>query len=173
MNIYLDMDGVLADFDAGIIAGGGVPVPHVKARSAMTPAELKADDKIISIMGAPDFFARLPVLKGADRLLEAVALIPDADICILSAVPGEPLDSASCIDGKYRWLRQHAPLLANRAIFCRAREKQDYANSDAILIDDHPRNCSEWRERGGVAIQHHDIDDTLARLRSVTRKIAA
>jgi hypothetical protein len=31
-----------------------------------------------------------------------------------------------------------------------------------ILIDDRPDNCEAWREAGGIAIEHSDVDDTIS-----------
>lgn len=197
MKVYLDQDGVLADFDRGLLEGHGIK--NCKKNYA-TPWEHKSSEQrkiahdVIKAMEVEGFFQNLPVMKDAHKLW----MIAGPSSCIvLTAVPNLSCDARIARE-KRIWIEDnfgHVP--DNRFIACLKSEKALYATSDYcvdrsdrtrypiiknnrvfwreanILVDDDEGNCSRWREAGGIAILFENMDDTIKILNDTINKMAA
>jgi len=146
--LYLDCDGVLADFDKGAAAVLGMhPKAFEKSRGiGRFWAKLAT---------APDFYFSLPLLPDATRLYEAVRHL---DPVILTGLPR----GNWAADQKVRWAAQHFPGV--RIITTLARDKRDHAKKGDVLVDDQARHRERWKEVGGVFIHHRSVDETLRAL---------
>jgi 5'(3')-deoxyribonucleotidase len=146
--LYLDCDGVLADFDASAIALLGMPPKDYEKKHGRGRFWQK-------LARAPDFYFGLPLLPDARRLFDAVAHL---DPIILT---GLPLGNWAA-EQKVRWAAKYFP--GTRIITTMARDKRDHAKSGDILVDDQLRHAHLWEEAGGIFIHHRNVDETLARL---------
>ena len=151
--LFLDCDGVLADFEAGAKAVVGRP-PDVFI------AEHGAGRFWARLAKAPDFYARLPLMPGAKQLFEAVRHL---DPIILTGLPR----GNWAADQKVRWAAEHFP--GTRIITCMAVDKRNHASHGDVLVDDTLRHRHLWEEAGGIFIHHEDVATTLARLRNYFR----
>jgi hypothetical protein len=146
--LYLDCDGVLADFNRGAVAVLGM---HPKAyEKRQGPGRFWA-----KLAKAPDFYFGLPLLEGATELLEAVRHL---DPIILTGLPRG--DWAA--EQKVRWAAKHFP--GTRIITTLARDKRKHAGEGDVLVDDQLRHAGLWEEAGGVFIHHKTVAETLQRL---------
>lgn len=151
MQLFLDCDGVLADFDRGAEAVLGAP-PRVFEKRHGLPAFWKRLAK------APDFYGTLPLLPGARRLFDAVAHL---DPVILTGCP-----MGGWAEGqKVRWAAQHFP--GTPIITCMARDKRRHASPGDVLVDDTLKHRHLWEEAGGTFVHHRDVETTLAELRAL------
>ena len=153
--IYLDMDGVLADFFAeyaklaGVTSGSYRDIPPAKADPTL--------DKMIGT----DFFARLPKFSTADGLVQMVlSYVKSYGICS-SPLRGDFKNSEHY---KRVWIKNHlSPQPAEIVI---TGQKERYAvNADGspnILIDYRGTNIVAWRNRGGIGIRYQADEDSLA-----------
>lgn len=152
--IYLDMDGVLADFFAeyaklaGVTSGTYRDIPPAKADPTL--------DKMIGT----DFFHRLPKFPTADALVKLVlSYTPTYSIC------SSPLrgDHANSELHKRAWIKDH--LTPQPAEIVITGMKERYAvnpdGSPNILIDDRGSNIAAWRARGGIGIKYQADEDSL------------
>lgn len=152
--IYLDMDGVLADFFAeyaklaGIVGGSYRDIPPAKA------------DPTLNKMIGTDFFHRLPKFPTADALVNLVlSYAPTYSIC------SSPLrgDHANSELHKRAWIRDH--LTPQPASIVITGQKERHAvnpdGSPNILIDDRGTNIVSWRARGGIGIKYQADEDSL------------
>lgn len=117
INIYVDMDGVLADFN-------GEP------------------DGINRFKTERGFFRNLKPLKKNAKALRKLIADGNYNIYILSASPNEAADGDKLV-----WLRKHKIKIADgNIIFCRnGQRKVDFMKTaDGILFDDYGRNIREW-----------------------------
>lgn len=164
--LYLDMDGVQADFfTAWAEAMGKNRYKEIGDRPTR-----EASIDLLNQRGAEfieEFFANLPVLPGGLRL---VRWLKDNKIpfTVLSA----PLrgNHEASISGKRRWLDRYNPGTSSTAIF--TGDKERFANRDgtpAILIDDHKKYIERWTEAGGIALlyREHSVDDVIAKLAKI------
>lgn len=146
--LYLDCDGVLADFDKGAAAALGM---HPKAfEKRHGPGRFWA-----KLTKAHDFYFGLPLLDGATELFEAVKHL---DPIILTGLPR----GNWAADQKVRWAAKHFP--ATRIITTMARDKRKHAKAGDVLVDDQIRHAHLWEEMGGVFIHHKSVEETLERL---------
>lgn len=147
--LYLDFDGVLADFDAGATAILGLPPREFEKRHGLGRFWQK-------LAQAPDFYFGLPLLPDAMRLFEAVNHL---DPIILTGLPR----GNWAADQKVRWAAKHFP--GTRIITTMARDKRDHAREGEVLVDDQLRHAHLWEGAGGVFIHHKDAETTIAALR--------
>jgi hypothetical protein len=146
--LYLDCDGVLADFDKGATALLGAPPREFQKRHGLGRFWAK-------LARAPDFYFGLPMLPDAQRLFDAVAHL---DPIILT---GLPMGNWAA-EQKVRWAAKYFP--GTRIITTMARDKRHHAKAGDVLVDDQLRHAHLWEEVGGIFIHHRDVDDTLERL---------
>jgi hypothetical protein len=150
MQLYLDCDGVLADFDAGAEALLGMAPRAFEARHGkgrFWAALARADG----------FYANLPPLPDAMALFEGVRHL---NPIILTGLPrgdwAEPQ--------KRRWALRHFP--GTPVITCMAALKREHCSPGDVLVDDTLKYRHLWEEAGGVFIHHRSAAETLAELRA-------
>lgn len=147
--LYLDCDGVLADFDTGAAAVLGMHPRAFEKRHGLGRFWAK-------LASAPDFYFGLPLLDGAAELFEAVRHL---DPIILTGLP----QGNWAADQKVRWAAKHFP--GTRIITTLARDKRKHARKGDVLVDDQIRHAHLWEEMGGVFIHHRGVPETLHRLK--------
>ena len=150
--IYLDMDGVLADFFAEYAKLAGVnnyrDIPPASA------------DPALNKMVGTDFFSRLPKFPTADNLVKLVLnYVKSYGICS-SPLRGDFKNSEY---HKREWIKRHLkPQPAE--IIITSQKEQHAVNADGspnILIDDRGVNIVAWRARGGIGIKYQADEDSL------------
>jgi hypothetical protein len=148
--VYLDMDGVIADFDK-----------QYKELYRMSPKE--ADDKKEFYKLFDNFietgqFAKLDMTQDAKILLQFLDStgIP---VEILSSTASEKRHDAIAPQ-KTEWLREHGIHYPINLVPGK-RLKRQYAKPDHLLIDDTSQNIDQWREDGGIGILHTDALTTI------------
>ena len=67
--------------------------------------------------------------------------------------------------GNRLWVKNNLP--GTKLILSQAKDKQNYACRDCILIDDRPSNISQWRASGGIGIFHTSASDTIRQLKEL------
>ena len=142
--IFLDMDGVLADFrglcqkELGI---AGDPTVHL-------PPEMFKD-----IIGT-DFFDRIPKFDTADSLIDLVLqYVSHYNICS-TPLKGDPVNSEH---HKRVWIKRELSPQPKSMVFTRHKGAACAIQTDGtpnILIDDFSKNIHEWKLAGGIAIQY-------------------
>lgn len=148
--LYLDCDGVLADFDKGATAILGLPPRAYERRHGIGRFWHK-------LASAPDFYFGLPLMPDAMALFEAVRHL---DPVILTGLPR----GNWAADQKVRWAARYFP--GTRIVTTLARDKRDHAREGDVLVDDQSKHRHLWEEAGGIFIHHESAADTLERLDS-------
>jgi hypothetical protein len=146
--LYLDCDGVLADFNSGAAALLGMKPRAFEHRFG-------AGKFWQRLAAAPDFYFGLPLMPDAMELFEAVRHL---DPVILTGLPR----GNWAADQKKRWAERHFPGV--RMITCLAREKRDHAKEGDVLVDDMLKHAHLWTEAGGVFVHHQSSPQTLREL---------
>ena len=140
--IYVDMDGVLCDFELMFTSHTG------EDPDLLEPTELwELVDKI------PNFWSDMPWMPDGKKLWEAV--LP-YNPTILSA----PAKNPRCIPEKKEWVKNNLGEVPS--IF--ETQKEKYAEEGAILIDDKPENIEKWNQAGGIGILYTSTEDALEQL---------
>jgi len=148
--IYLDMDGVIADFDN-----------RYKQLYKIYPSEAdtyKVFDSFFAQFIADEQFAKLDLLPDAVELIEYLKTL-SIPTEILSSTSSERRD-ADIRKQKLEWLDKHGITFPVNLVPGK-RFKKDYSNSSVLLIDDTSVNIDQWRREGGIGILHSDTATTL------------
>jgi hypothetical protein len=149
MTIYLDMDGVLADFFGGIEQHFGIN--HWKDLGDV-------EAKLMELKGT-DFFNLLEPFPTTLKLIDYVKSTGDWGICS-SPLRNDEYNSAYW---KRIWLESHliCPPIMN-LIFTHRKHRyavDRFTGQPNILIDDKPSNCADWEANGGIAIRYQANQD--------------
>jgi 5'(3')-deoxyribonucleotidase len=156
--VYVDMDGVLADFFGTVAQEHGVNYWREIHRKELGVDQLAQER---------GFFKNLPVLPNAGKLMAGVIKMAK-HYSILSSPLMSDVDQSS--EEKSDWLRRHLYNHQPQAIVF-DHEKYKYAQqpneTPNILIDDWDTNIKLWEANGGIGILHKDDrwQQTLAKLR--------
>jgi hypothetical protein len=154
VKLYLDLDGVLADFDAGVVALTGKR-PGAQSARAMWR----------QIARAPAFFATLAFTRDGEELW---AFCRPLRPTILTGLPM----GGWAAPQKRRWVA--AKLGADVPVITgMARDKPLHSGPGRVLVDDRPGPREGWERRGGVFILHEDARRTIAALRALGLGAAA
>jgi 5'(3')-deoxyribonucleotidase len=160
--VYVDMDGVLADFFGGVEKLYGVD--HWKQLVSDKTKDLKQE--VITRITGTDFFKTLPKFPTADNLIATVKEFTGGTFSILSS----PLrgDHENSANGKRFWLQQN--IEAPNQIIITGR-KESYAKDKRtgvsnILIDDRPKNLNRWKASGGYGILYQANRNPISKVKT-------
>ena len=159
--VYLDMDGVLADFFGGVEKMYGVD--HWKQLTSDKTKDLKKE--VIDRITGTDFFATLPKFQSADALIDMVKKFTGGKFSINTS----PLRGDNENSGKYKkvWISNNIEQPDEIIVTGR---KETYAKDKAsgtpnILIDDRPVNIQRWQGAGGYGILYQANRDSLDKVK--------
>ena len=154
MTLYLDLDGVLADFDKA--AGALMGTDNIYKYEFIWGVN-KFWEKIDS---DEKFFATLNVMPDAWDLMDAVEHL---EPIILTALPHT---SAVRVDQQKRdWVAEFFP--DTPVITCQTLDKPDYCEPGDILIDDRAISRDRWIKKGGTYIIHTTAERTIGTLQAL------
>ena len=145
MTVYLDMDGVIADFFGKL--EDNYNVDHWKSIKNIT--------KTLADIACTDFFYQIEPFPETGQIIALVESLSDGDWGICSSpLRGEEYNSAYW---KRKWLEDLGcmPTDLEKLIF--THEKHLWAidritGKPNVLIDDKPSNVNEWINAGGIGI---------------------
>ena len=148
--IYLDCDGVLADFDKGAAKILGLPPGEFEERYG-------AGEFWKRLARHGDFFGSLEPMADAYQLYGAVK---HCHPIILTGLPhgkwAEPQ--------KRRWARRYFPGVP--VITTMAALKREHCHPGDVLVDDRERYRHLWEAEGGVFILHTSAKTSIEALKA-------
>lgn len=165
MTLYLDMDGVIADFFNGFAKRFGKD--HWKM--------IQDKEKAIAKLRGTDFFNTLDVFPTSQKLIDFARSTGDWGICS-SPLTGDRDNSAYW---KRVWLTDKGWLPSiDKLIFTGMKEKYATDKLDGtpnILVDDKPSNIDRWISKGGIGILYQanecSFDYVTGEIQNALRKI--
>jgi hypothetical protein len=152
--IYLDMDGVIADFDKRY-----KELYKIAPRDADT---YKTFDKFFTTFIAERQFAKLDLMPDALVLIDYLKSL-SIPTEILSSTSSEKRD-AEIREQKIEWLHKHNLTFPINLVPGK-RLKRNFSNPNSLLIDDTAQNIDQWRAEGGIGILHTDAITTIGILK--------
>ncbi len=161
--IYFDMDGVLADFDRGI-----VELCHLVPRDQYEPFDADKDAAMWAAMREVDhYYDKLELMPGAKEMFDALYSMYGDKCEILTGVPKPKRGMDSASEDKIKWVRRLlSDTIKINTVY--RQDKPDYCTGpDCILIDDYKINTDEWAAMGGTAILHTTAEHTMEILREM------
>jgi 5'(3')-deoxyribonucleotidase len=147
--IFLDCDGVLADFDI-------VAEQIFGQDSRAAEAAVGSEEFWRRIREGGAFYRKLPLMTGALELYKAVAHL--RPIILTGCPPGgwsEPQ--------KIEWAAEYFPGV--KIITCASKEKfRHMLHRGDVLVDDYLRYKDLWEQAGGVFVHHRSAKQSILEL---------
>ena len=155
-NLFVDLDGCMADFDAGFPALFGIN--HKEIPEAQMWATIEAH---------PSYFDALDPMPGALDMFEALRAFRPT---ILTACPSTGFDKACA--GKRSWCARHlgpdVPVITVRG----GRNKPLHMKAAGdVLIDDWAKNIVAWNAAGGRGILFTSAKQALAEFQELAGRL--
>ena len=151
--IAVDMDEVIADFNAKFIAsfnargGRQISVEEMagKAFHSLLP---EMQEEVLAMIGAKGFFADLPVMPDSQDVLARMS--KRHEIFITTAA----MEFPACFNDKFSWLKEHFPFISPmNVVFCGSKS---IINAD-YLIDDNSHHFADFRGEGILYSAPHNL----------------
>jgi len=147
--IYVDMDGVLADFFTewgklmGVENWWNIKDEH------------DIDDALQKIRDTDNFWLDLPLTSNATNLLNLIKDVKGSYIILSSPLPGDKNSEPH----KKEWIKKNLSFFPPKEVLIR-HDKESFATQQDgtpnILIDDYGVNIQKWEAKGGVGFKHKD-----------------
>ena len=154
--LFLDADGVLADFDQGARRLLGMsPKDYIAAhrRGAFWARLAKAKN----------FYGTLPEMPDARLLFDAVKHLKPT---ILTGLPVGKWAAPQ----KVKWAAEHFPGVP--IITCMARDKHKHMHPGDVLVDDREKHRAAYEDAGVVFVHHKNAEDSLRQLAKIFESVA-
>ena len=151
--IYSDMDGVLVDFNERFKRfSNGVPPTEYEQKFGK--------DKFWELVDGIGvrFWVGMDWMSDGKQLWD---YIKKYNPTLLSS----PSRADHSKMGKRIWRQRNLP--TTKLVLAQARNKQNYADPDSILIDDRASNIDQWIKAGGIGILHTDTTSTINKLKEL------
>lgn len=148
MKIFLDMDGVLSDFEGCFRKHTGYDFLESDPNKWRTVGSIKG------------FWEFMPWMPDGKELWNAVKFLKQLTPTILTA----PTFNTECKSGKLAWCKRE---LGAKVPVIIEKIKEKYASPDGILIDDRTKNIDAWKAAGGIGILHTSAAQSLSELNGI------
>lgn len=150
MKLFLDLDGVLSDFVGAACRAHAIPNPYLLKENFgefnMAKACGFSNREFWKPMNEESFWSSMEPTEDFDHIMVTVlSFFDEKAICILTS----PSASPSSASGKMKWVIKHLHSFRRRLIISPA--KHFIAHENALLIDDHSKNCKAFRSEGGLS----------------------
>ena len=149
--LFLDADGVLADFDEG-----------AKMLLGMTPRQFEAKhgrrEFWRRIATAKNFYGALPEMPDARLLFAAVEHLQP------TILTGLPLGKWAAPQ-KVEWAAEHFPGVP--IITCMARDKHKHMKPGDVLVDDRENHRAAYESAGIIFVHHRSAEDSIKQLAKI------
>ena len=156
--IFLDMDGVVADFNG-----------YAKELVGYTaPGKRYPEEDWDKIKANPRLYREIPVIEGSEYFVERVRQLAnenDMPLKFLSAVPRQN-DVGWVFWDKIEWVKTYFPGIP-LWFGPYSRDKHVHCVNGDILIDDREDNIQDWTTAGGIGILHTDFITSIQELEGV------
>lgn len=147
--IYLDLDGVLADFVGAAMKAHGQYIPRPDVRwdfyNQFDPPMSEAD--FWKPLGF-DFWNGIQWTNEGKKFLERLEKVNKNRIVLMTS----PCDTPGGVEGKIAWIRREMPEFATGRRFFIGSPKDLAAGPSKLLIDDNDSNVEKFRAEGGSAV---------------------
>ena len=149
--LFLDADGVLADFDGA-----------TRKLLGMRPNEFIAKHGRGTfwkrLAKAKNFYGTLPEMPDARQLFEAVEHLKP------TILTGLPLGKWAAPQ-KVGWAAEHFPGVP--IITCMARDKHKHMHPGDVLVDDRENHRAAYEQAGVLFVHHRSAEDSLRQLAEI------
>jgi len=152
--VYLDCDGVFADFISGSFRAFGIPYCGNRAwgeeiNNYYFWRKYGFSDEYMNSLCTTDFWANLPWMEdGQDILNEIWKRFKPTETTILTG----PMKHNDSYTGKAQWVEKHIPELHRRLVPTHVPKEEFAFDWNCLLIDDNQENHDRFVLAGGACI---------------------
>lgn len=160
MRVFVDMDGVLANFNKAGAATFGIPYPK-KSRLRHTWLQ---DESGVSLSRWFEIMENDPLIW---ERIETFPWTPALVQCLDIHAPGwKILSSATydppCWSGKAKWVQKRLfPIAHMHRLVLVGGRKFDLASPGDVLVDDWDENINQWQLAGGSAFKWDEFTEDM------------
>lgn len=147
MRVFVDMDGVLADFDT-----------HYEALFGEKPDRILDNVKWNQVRQSKDFYLNIPPMEDM-QLLWGYLSAKFGKLIVLTGIPSSVAEAA---DNKTAWVRKH--LGDTEIICCLSKDKYRHCQPGDMLIDDWEKYRHLWEGAGGRWVTHTSAAETIRQI---------
>jgi hypothetical protein len=155
--LFLDADGVLADFDEG-----------ARLLLGMYPRQFEAKHGRATfwkrLAAAENFYGILPEMADARMLFDGVKHLRP------TILTGLPLGNWAAPQ-KVEWAAEHFPGVP--IITCMARDKHKHMHRGDVLVDDRENHRAAYDAAGVIFVHHKNAEDSLRELAKIFPSVNA
>jgi len=155
--LFLDADGVLADFDEGVRQLLGMEPRAFEAKHGRGAFWKR-------LANAKDFYATLPEMADARVLFDAVKHLKP------TILTGLPLGNWAAPQ-KVKWAAEHFPGVP--IVTCLARDKHKHMKAGDVLVDDRENHRSAYESAGVLFVHHKNAADSVRQLAKIFPSVKA
>ncbi len=155
--LFLDADGVLADFDEGVRRLLGMTTRDYEAKHGRGAFWKR-------LASARDFYGTLPQMPDAQLLFEGVSHLQP------TILTGLPLGNWAAPQ-KVKWAAEHFPGVP--IVTCMARDKHKHMKPGDVLVDDRENHRAAYEAAGVLFVHHRNARDSLAQLAKIFPSVKA
>jgi len=149
--LFLDADGVLADFDRG--------AQHLLGAKPKAFIDRHGRGAFWKRLArAKNFYGDLPEMPDARLLFDAVRHLKP------TILTGLPMGNWAARQ-KTEWAADHFPGVP--IITCMARDKHKHMHDGDVLVDDREKHRAAYEEAGVVFVHHRNAEDSLRQLAKI------
>lgn len=149
--LFLDCDGVLADFDRYFVQHYGIDPTYFE--------ESQGSKRLWqNLQLHEDYYFNLPLMPDAMVLYEAVKHLNPP------ILTGMPQGGEWAVDQKHRWGAKYFP--STKVIVCLSKDKHLHMTEEGdVLVDDRLKYAHHWINAGGVFVLHTSAANTIEKLK--------
>ena len=143
--IYIDVDGVVADFENSVY----------DLDDSFTIDDWKNEEKLYSLMKTnyKSIYRYSKKTRYFDYFMNMYKDNPGSKFLTAAGTFWSPEELATVVENKYRWLYDHGVSSDDVIIVGDSREKISYCKPGDILYDDKTSTIEKWNQAGGMGFQ--------------------
>ena len=155
--LFLDADGVLANFDEGVRRLLGMTLREYERKHGRGGFWKR-------LAQAKNFYGSLPEMPDARLLFDAVEHLKP------TILTGRPLGNWAAPQ-KVEWAAEHFPGVP--IITCMARDKHKHMHPGDVLVDDRENHRAAYEAAGVIFVHHKNAEDSLRQLARIFPSVTA
>lgn len=164
--IYLDMDGVLTDFQGRFEKFTGSSPEEWFNNKKLEYSDKEAQKlfwKIIDVDVGEEFWSEMNWTPKGKYIWDLTKKYNP----ILLTSPSRNKVSKT---GKLKWADKNLTPTP-KVIFRESKKKKEFSDENSILIDDKPSNIEDWKNSGGIAIHHPTNSSDVSKIEIKLKKL--
>lgn len=166
MKIYFDLDGVLANFDKGV-----VDILNLDYMSQEESNSSYHDELYKRMKKVDHFYYQLEPIEEMVDFFNMIYEKYGEDVEILTGIPRDFRGIKNAKEDKIKWVKKYLNDTVKINVVYRVDKVKFVTHKNDILIDDYIDNIKKWEKHGGSGIYHKTRKETEKELNRLINEI--